>query len=169
MADPNIAIEKTLGVEGFDSNHPADPGGRTRWGLTERSFPEVFVNGPPTLDTAKEIYRIYFWNKLHLTELFSQVIANEVFDTAVNMGTGVAAQYLQGAYNALRIEGSPALVPDGRIGVKTIDAVNFFTSHSKGYETALRNVLDNYQGQNYLRINNAAFMRGWFANRIDNA
>jgi len=65
------------------------------------------------------------------------------------------------------------LVPDGRIGQRTLDAIGrYFEARGKrGGETVLLRALEALQGERYLRLAerrpaNESFLYGWLANRI---
>jgi lysozyme family protein len=67
----------------------------------------------------------------------------------------------------------PDLVPDGRIGTRTLAALDGFLEArgSKGGETVLLRALEALQGERYLslaerRPANESFLYGWLANRI---
>ena len=102
-------------------------------------------------------------------------LAAEMFDTGVNMGPAVAATFLQRALTALNRNGRdyPDLVPDGRIGPRTLAALDTYlqTRSPKGGETVLMRALEALQGERYLRLAerrpaNEAFLYGWLANRV---
>lgn len=107
------AFTKLLGHEGGFVDHPADPGGATNWGVTERvarangytgdmrDFPQV---------AAKHIYRKSYWDSVRADEL-PPAIRYAVFDAAVNSGTAQAVKWLQRAVGAS---------DDGRIGPQTL-------------------------------------------------
>ena len=84
---------KLIGHEGELSNHPADKGGLTKYGISQRAYPALDI-AALTLDTAKEIYRRDFWDILG--EAHSS-IKFQVFDAAVNHGHGNAIRFLQRA------------------------------------------------------------------------
>ena len=91
------------------------------------------------------------------------------------MGPAVAATFLQRALTALNRNGAdyPDLVPDGRIGPRTLAALDTFfdiRGRSSGQRVLLR-ALEALQGERYLRLAerrpaNEAFLYGWLANRI---
>jgi lysozyme family protein len=102
-------------------------------------------------------------------------IAAELFDTGVNMGPAVAVTFLQRALTALNRNAKdyPDLVPDGRIGERTLAALDAFlaTRGQASGETVLLRALEALQGERYLRLAerrpaNEAFLYGWLANRI---
>ena len=107
------AFEKLIGHEGGYVNNPKDPGGETKFGISKRSYPSENIKGM-TLDRAKAIYRRDFWDKCHIAEL-PETVWFDVFDTAVNSGTGNAIKILQ---RALKMENV-----DGIFGPKTARAI----------------------------------------------
>ena len=50
------AFQKLIGHEGGFVDHPSDPGGATKYGISKRSYPGEDIPGL-TLDRAKTIYR----------------------------------------------------------------------------------------------------------------
>ncbi len=164
MADFNIALKRTLILEGAFSNHPEDTGGRTLWGISEKWWPEAWEHGNPTRAKAEFIYRDHFWLPLRCNLIDSQNIANELFDTGVNCGIGKAAEFLQQAYNALYFSTGP-LVEDGRIGPATLGKTNSLLSLND--QRALFNYMNHLQAEHYASLDNSdTFRRGWFAHRI---
>ena len=172
-------IEATIGKEGDYVDHPADRGGPTRWGVTERVARANGYKGPMRQlprPTAFEIYRSEYAIKpgfAAVAEIYPRV-GGELFDTGVNMGPAVAATFLQRALTALNRTGKdyPDLVPDGRIGEATLAALDAFLAvRGKQGETVLLRAIEALQGERYLRLAerrpaNEAFLYGWLANRI---
>ncbi len=116
MADFNAAVSKTIAREGGSkiTNDPADKGGLTKFGIAKASHPNVDV-AALTEDQAKAIYKAEYWDKIRGDQLINQEVAEALFDTAVNMGCGMAVRLAQRAVN----------VPDdGAIGPGTINALN---------------------------------------------
>lgn len=62
-----------------------------------------------------DFYRVNFWDVNRLGELSSQEVANKVYDSGVNQGTGTAARILQSCLDVDQ---------DGAIGPITIAAAN---------------------------------------------
>jgi lysozyme family protein len=185
MPDPDLPptidqlIDNLIAREGGFSDHPADRGGPTNFGITEAVARAHGYTGPMALlprGEAAAIYRRLYW----LRPAFDQVarraprIAAELFDTGANMGPGVAATFLQRALTALNRNGSdfPDLEPDGRVGPSTLSALDaFLTLRGPRGETVLMRALEALQGERYLRLAekrpaNEAFLYGWLANRI---
>lgn len=69
-------------------NHPADPGGETKWGISKRANPTVDIKNL-TLEGAKEIYRKKYWLFDGIT---TQAVATKLFDSYVNMGHAAIKQ-----------------------------------------------------------------------------
>ena len=86
---------KLIGHEGELSNHPADKGGMTKYGISQRAYPALDI-AALTLDTAKEIYRRDYWDRAQCDRLHPD-LAFQVFDGAVNSGIGNSIRWLQEA------------------------------------------------------------------------
>lgn len=110
------AFDLLLGHEGGYSDHAADPGGKTRYGITEAVAREVGYRGDMAalpLDLAKRIYSERYWLAVRCNDLPDE-IRYVVFDAAVNSGPKQAAMWLQRA---------AGVTDDGVIGPKTLAAV----------------------------------------------
>lgn len=105
------AFRFVLAAEGADTNDPNDPGGLTRFGISQTRHPEVDVANL-TLAQARRIYLRDYWQPLHADQLPRQ-LAFVLFDTAVNVGVARAVSMLQ---TALGVE------IDGVIGSRTVAA-----------------------------------------------
>ena len=144
MASFDIARQKTLAAEGGYSNDQNDRGGRTYAGISEKNFPNwsgwviinkleplrqgAIINDQNLSQMVDKFYNEEFWTPLRLSDIRSQSVADEIYDTAVNMGKGAAAKLLQRALNILnRNQKSFAdIAADGIIGGGTIATVNNF-------------------------------------------
>ena len=177
--DISTLIDEVIAREGGYSNHPADRGGPTNFGITQAVARENGYAGDMRWfprERAEAIYRRLYWDRpgyAFIAELAPDIAA-EMFDTAVNMGPSVATGFLQRALNALNRNQKdyPDLKVDRLIGAKTIAAVKAFLSvRGKAGETVLLKALEALQGERYLalaesRPANEAFLYGWLANRI---
>jgi len=112
------AIEIVLAHEGGYSDHPADGGGATNYGISSRANPDVDVANL-TREDAIEIYWTRYWTG-NRYELLPERIAIKVFDLAVNMGRNTAICCLQ---RALRAVGQQVAV-DGVVGPETAGAAS---------------------------------------------
>lgn len=125
MADIKIALKRLTKWEGGFSNDADDPGGATRWGITEATARRHGYNGKMAelpYETAVDIYRKDYWAPLALDYVNDQDIANQLFQAAVNQGAGLWQHNLQRACNAVLME-DPQLKMDGIIGTATLAAI----------------------------------------------
>jgi lysozyme family protein len=106
------AFELLIGHEGGLSDNPADPGGLTRYGISQRSYPGENIRAL-TLGRAKTIYQRDFWGPAGCDGV-PAAVRFDVFDMAVNSGVRAAVKCLQGAAGAEQ---------DGVLGPKTLQAV----------------------------------------------
>jgi lysozyme family protein len=181
-ADIELLVDGLIDREGGYANHPADKGGPTCFGISEAVARANGYRGPMRQlprEEAAAIYKRIYWLRPRFDEVArrSGRLAAELFDTGANMGPAVAVTFLQRALTALNRNAKdyPDLVPDGRIGERTLaalDAFLAFRGRSSG-ETALLRALEALQGERYLRLAerrpaNEAFLYGWLANRIGN-
>lgn len=125
----DYAFNKTLGLEGDYSDTPGDRGGRTKYGITEKTFQyaldRFFISGVKdikdlTTTQAKAIYKALYWFPLHLQDVKDISIAAEIFDTGVNSGTGKAALIAQLALDYL----GEIVAVDGDLGPITLGLIN---------------------------------------------
>ena len=106
------AFKRLLGHEGELIDDPNDPGGLTKYGISQRSYPYVDITGL-TLDEAKQIYKRDYWNAVQMEHL-PEGIRFDLFDMAVNSGVSQAVKTLQRSVGASE---------DGKLGPVTIAAI----------------------------------------------
>lgn len=141
----NSAFKKIIAVEGGYVNHHNDPGGATKYGISQRAYPTENIEAL-TLDRARAIYRKDYWDKICGDDL-PDPLSHLVFDAAVNHGISPAAQMLQAA---LKIRA------DGVIGQETLKAVKAANNDVCAVFMAKRAVRYT-QTQNFM-----TFGEGWF-------
>lgn len=113
----DTAFDTLLKHEGNYSDHGADPGGKTMYGITEAVARQVGYRGGMRelpLDLAKRIYKDRYWDTVKAEQL-PPAVRYVVFDAAVNSGPGQSAKWLQRALG---------VADDGVIGPKTLTAAN---------------------------------------------
>lgn len=172
-------IDDVIAREGGYSNHPADRGGPTRWGITEKVARSHGYGGDMRVfprDEAALIYRRLYWIKPNLVgvAVHAPDLAAELFDTGVNMGPATAARFLQRVLNGLNRNGKDYrdIAVDGAIGPATLNALRaFLARRGKAGESVLIRAVEGLQAERYLslaesRPANEAFLYGWLANRI---
>lgn len=99
MSGFNTFIERILGHEGGYVNHPADPGGETNWGITERVARKWGYKGHMRdlpRETAIEIYRQEYWHPVEALNLPYQ-LQFQMLDASINHGMPRAVSILQRA------------------------------------------------------------------------
>lgn len=101
----------------------SDSGGLTRWGISQKAYPELDIRNL-TLEQAAAIYRRDYFQPVHGYQLGNQRIASKLLDMAVNMGVKAAVMILQVAINIHCAPRGALLVEDGMMGSRTIIAVN---------------------------------------------
>lgn len=120
------AVEHTLTWEGGYADDPRDPGGRTKFGISAKAFPDLDI-AALSVDDAKDIYRSVYWEQPGFDMIPFDTLAAKVFDTGVNIGTRGAGKLLQRAVNDVRAatqgEDVELLQVDGVVGAKTLAAV----------------------------------------------
>lgn len=149
----DTAFALLLGHEGDFSDHPDDPGGKTRFGITEAVARQVGYTGSMRelpVDLAKRIYLERFWKPVRADDL-PPGIRYVMFDGAVNSGPAQATLWLQ---RALGVQA------DGVIGPKTLAA-----AYAHPHETLRLSILAQRLRFMTGLTNWPAFSRGW-ARRI---
>lgn len=173
------AWTNTKGKEGIYGHDSADPGGATKYGVTEDVARFHGYTRPMTdltLSEAKEIARREYWGPLKLDDvaIHSVALSTKMFDAAYNCGPMNAAKWLQIALNAFNRNGTDYadLEPDGVIGKRTLIALARFLSLRKneGLHVIIK-AIDSQQGAYYISISQhnkklERFTFGWFLNRI---
>lgn len=160
------AFDRLMTLEGCVSDHPADPGELTVYGISSRYHPEYFRGGrTPARDDARTFYRREFWRPLQCDGIYSDSVAFEVFEAAVLCGLFNGARFLQEGFNLIR--GDPRLAEDGVIGPVTLRVVNDWCRRRPANARALV-AAQNYRQAHYLaQHRNPVFMTGWFARRVE--
>ncbi|OFX03783.1 MAG: hypothetical protein A3E78_01875 [Alphaproteobacteria bacterium RIFCSPHIGHO2_12_FULL_63_12] len=109
-----MLIETGGDPDGGYNNLASDPGGATRWGVSQRAYPHLDV-ATLTREQALEIYREY-WIQAKCDQL-PVAVAVAHFDCAFLSGVVEAARILQ------RTVGAQV---DGRLGPRTFEALRSF-------------------------------------------
>lgn len=172
-------IDGLIQREGGYVNDPKDPGGATKFGITEavaraNGYKGAMQDLP--LVTAQAIYKLQYWTKPRFDRVnaVSPAVAEELLDTGVNCGVPFTKPLLQRALNLLNNDGTlfPDLETDGVYGDKTINALMaYLKQRGKPGETVLVRVLNILQGQRYIELSERnksleKYFFGWIANRV---
>ena len=149
----DTAFALLLNHEGDFSDHAADPGGKTRLGITEAVARQAGYTGDMRelpVDLAKRIYLDSYWRPVRADDL-PPGVRYIVFDGAVNSGPAQSALWLQRALG---------VTADGVIGPKTLAAA--YAKDAQQLKTAI--LAQRLRFMTSL-TNWPAFSRGW-ARRI---
>jgi lysozyme family protein len=189
MADFEQALRKVLRHEGvqFDANnnpifgktgyvnHPDDPGGETNYGVIKRVAVEAGYTDPLATIPYTEVLRIYrdkYWNLINGDDISDQQIAEEMFDTGVNMGMGTVIKFVQRILNVLNAKGTkyPDIAVDGAMGPGTVATLKTCLGCAPWYKDAILVALDSLQAVRYIELAEKnvkleSFLPGWLRNR----
>ena len=190
MANFKEAYEITMGHEGGYSNDPVDAGGETYKGITKRfepdwegwviidslrnnpNFPKCLDENEELQEKVMEVYKRKYWDIFWGDKFDNQDIANEMFDTGVNMGTTRAIKYLQKSLNLLNRDQKnySDISEDGVIGNNTLNTLNNFLNKFKRDVKYLLKLMNLFQGMHYINYmgkdsKQERFARGWL-NRV---
>jgi len=141
------------GVRVKVEHDPDDPGGTTKYGIDQRSHPDVDIENL-TLEQAKQIYFEGEWTQCRCSELLPPWDL-AVFDSAVNVGVSRTIKWVQTAV---------AVKLDGFIGPKTIAAVNASTVGEFADFINLRKDYYTNKVRTSLRLQ---YLKGWMARVAD--
>ena len=149
----DTAFALLIGHEGGFSDHAADPGGKTRFGITEAVARQAGYTGDMRalpVELAKRIYLDSYWRPVRADDL-PPGVRYIVFDGAVNSGPAQSALWLQRALG---------VTADGVIGPRTLAAA--YAKDAQQLKTAI--LAQRLRFMTSL-TNWPAFSRGW-ARRI---
>ena len=159
-----LSLEAVRRWEGGLVDHPSDPGGITKWGISLRFLRAVGmdVNGDGIVDgrdirslTEEQVNKLYydhFWSKCYC-DLLPDGINLAMFDCGVNQGPTRAKRLLQ---KALKVK------VDGKIGPVTLAAADKADPVELLGEFMVRRAL-HYSGL----ANMIVFGLGWFRRLFD--
>lgn len=125
-------FEVIIEHEGGLSDHPNDPGGVTKYGISLLFLKGLNIQDGDidhdgdidkddikvlTVEDSKELYKKFFWDPLHLEAINSEELKLHIFDHGVNAGARTAVKLLQ---RILQTD------DDGVIGKETTKKTNAF-------------------------------------------
>ncbi|MEE9572797.1 MAG: putative peptidoglycan-binding domain-containing protein, partial [Candidatus Neomarinimicrobiota bacterium] len=132
----------------------------------DTGFPGNLIYDPALDSNVSEFYRSNYWDRFLGDEIISQPVANELFDTAVNMGLSRSVKFLQTALNLLNRNQTnyPDVVEDGKFGSATMNALrSYFYMDEALYLLKIMNILQGVHYINYMKKSptQEKFARGW--------
>ncbi|WP_228766285.1 glycoside hydrolase family 108 protein [Pelagerythrobacter aerophilus] len=174
-------IDGVIAVEGGFVDHPSDPGGATKYGITEAVARANGYRGHMRDLPRSTAFQIYYTRYVVAPNFddaaeIDEKVAEELIDTGVNAGVDRASRWFQEALNAFNERGQTYanIAEDGDVGPATLNAFRAFKKRRGAAGTqAMLGALDALQGGHYLRLadNDSKFEDfafGWFAHRIRN-
>ena len=175
-------IDDVIGREGGYSNHPADKGGATRWGVTEQVARAYGYDGDMRAyprSQAVVVYQRAYWSDPGIAKVAFRypAVGVEMFDIAVNQGVSVACTFFQRCLNVFNQNGAhyADLTVDGRLGPVSMLALDAFRQRrgEEGGERLLE-AIRSLKGARYIEISearpaNEAFTYGWFGRMVEMA
>lgn len=151
MSNFDDAVEIVLSHEGGYVNHPQDPGGETKYGISKRAYPNLDIKNL-TRDQAKAIYKRDYWDRMRCDQ-FAPGVSLSLFDFGVNAGIRTASIALQRSCGA---------TADGIIGPVTIARANSLHRIALIERFAQERIM-HYTSLNTFRT----FGRGWIRRTIE--
>jgi lysozyme family protein len=169
-------IAAVVALEGGFVDHPSDPGGATRYGITEAVARQNGYTGPMSAlpkQTAIDIYRRQYIERPGFLPLVAidAAVAEEVIDTGVNMGPARPTRFFRRAVNEVCGTTLP-IVPN--MDAVTVKAWGDCRANLGPRScVAMLDSLDRQQRAEYdrlVRVNPRlrVFYRGWINHRIYN-
>lgn len=154
-----VAIETVLKHEGGYVNDPADPGGRTKYGISQRTYPNVDIENL-TEQEAKEIYFRDWWERYGYEKIPDNSIAAKILDISVLAGNHATILALQKAINLWRQTG---IDEDGILGSETINACTDLLAR---YDQLYRS-LCHFCAEHFESLNKPRYRKGWLRRALD--
>jgi len=185
MAEFSEAYKITSAHEGGYVNDPVDRGGETYRGISrvyhpdwrgwkridkqrrKAGFPGSLAADRTLQANVKAFYKQAYWDRFQGDVIADQAVANELYDTAVNMGVRRAVRFLQSSLNLLNRNQRDYddLIVDGWFGDKSLVALKVLLRKDRRSD-ALVKMMNIQQGARYVDImardaSQERFARGW--------
>ena len=188
MAKFNEAFEKTAAIEGGYVFDPDDAGGETYKGVSRRfnlswkgwakideikransrkkKFDKVFEQDESLQKEVVLFYKEAYWDKFWGDAIPVQEIAEELFDTGVNMGVRRAVGFLQQGLNLLNRnqKNYNDIFEDGFFGRNTLNGLEAYLKiDDLSYLLKVMNILQGMHYIEYMRKSptQEKYARGW--------
>lgn len=152
------AVEYVLKNEGGYAGDPHDRGGATKYGISQRSYPNLDIKKLNKEDAIK-IYYCDYWLRGKFEEIQDEDVATKFFDLAVNMGSRSATFIVQ---RALRSACIAIIEEDGIVGSQTLSAINM--TNPRVLLAAIKSEAAGYYRALVIKDQNQKkFLNGWLA------
>ena len=152
-----MMLSEDRSEKGIITNDPKDPGGKTRWGVSQRSYPDVDLDSL-TREGTLELYYRDWYVRYHYDEIKDDELVAEILDIAVT-NPHKAHECIQRAVITTMGE---YLEVDGVMGPKTVAAINQHPNPAW--------LLDRFKLlaiEHYLGCRNDRFLAGWVRRALD--
>jgi len=188
MAQFDAAFGKTAAIEGGYVFDPDDAGGETYKGISrrfnpswngwykiddikrtnsrKRKFDKVFEQDEALQEEVLLFYKRAYWDKFWGDEIPVQEVAEELFDTGVNMGVRRAVRFLQEGLNLFNRnqKNYTDILEDGLFGRNTLKALEAYLKVDE--VSHLLKVMNILQGMHYIEYmrkkpEQEKYARGW--------
>ncbi|WP_097302041.1 glycoside hydrolase family 108 protein [Pseudomonas chlororaphis] len=154
-----LCFKRTVGLEGGYVNDPNDPGGATRYGVTEsvaraNGYQGAMQDFP--LSMAFAIYWQDYWQPTGCPS-FPLVIAYQLFDAAVNHGPTMAIKLLQ---QAVGVNSDGVMGPQTQSAVQALPSLSvavLFLAQREQYYTTLSTWSDYGKGWSLRVVTNLQY------------
>ena len=144
-------------------NHPADPGGATKWGVTIATFRSIYGRSKTVNDlknmTEEQwnyIFKVHFWDRWQADKIESQSIANIVVDWV----------WASGIYGIKYPQQILGVTADGKVGPKTLAAINGYPNQKELFQKLWNRRKKHFKNIVKNRPASKVFLKGWM-NRLN--
>lgn len=158
MANFDQAVMRTLEHEGVLSDDAIDAGGLTKYGISQRAYPDLDI-ASLTKKGAIEIYKRDYWDPCGCDNIANQKISEFVFDVAVNSGVRLSSKMIQRSVNA---------VDDGFIGPDSLSRINRQNPDTLINALVIRRIM-HYENIVSRRPDQRKFIIGWLKRALSYA
>ena len=149
--------------EGNISEHPNDPGGLTKWGITIGTFRNFYGRYKTRQDLINmteaqwdEIFKKMFWDRWKADEIQSQSIANLLVDWV----------WASGIYGIKYPQQILGVTADGKVGQKTLAAINGYPNQKELFIKLWNRRKKHFKKIVKNRPASKVFLKGWM-NRLN--
>lgn len=170
MANFDLSIPITLKFEGGKVKDPNDPGGATNMGIILKLFSQIAPSlgllptedalWNLTIDQAKKIYKSYFWTKIGGDQINNQSLADNFFDSIVNIDELHLASGARDSRVVAMVQRAVEVKDDGIIGSNTLQAINS-SEQSHTFALLKQSRIDYYNNLIIAKPNLSIYKNNW--------
>lgn len=136
-----------------ETNDPDDPGGRTKFGISERANPDLWKDGPPTYEQARQRYEERYIHEPGFDKISFKPLRENLADFGVTSGPARPILFLQTIL---------AVPKDGILGPQTLAALaQRDPKHINNLLCAMREAF--YRKLGDINPTKKKFVKGWVA------